>query len=91
MKYHSGQILFYVNPFIFEIEKVLIGIAIKGNQFDPKTIYYVDVETGAELPERDLWPTLEEARKDAHNKLNYFYDQKFRNITKFRPELEDLS
>lgn len=68
MKYKEGDILYYVNPFVFIIDKVQVEFAY---QEDDLTIYYID-SFGAYLLEDDLFKTLKEAQKDALKKLDKF-------------------
>lgn len=68
MKYEAGDILYYVNPFVFVIEKVQIEYSYK--EYDG-TLYYID-ETGAYLREEELFRTWGDAQKHALELLEKF-------------------
>jgi len=82
MKYKEGDILFYVNPFVFIIEKVKIemGILEKGE------LFYID-DIGAYLREEDLFNNLKEAQKYALNQLDKFYTECRWHILNEKPQL----
>jgi len=85
MKFNSGDILYYVCPFIFTIEKVKIDMVIRE---DDGTFYYID-QTGAYLHEGDLFAKLKEAQIDATEKLNKFYNAKKYEIINKLPTFEE--
>lgn len=60
MKFKDGQSLYYVNPFVFEIERVTVQIAVA----EIDGIYYID-EVGAFLAERDLFEFKDDAKQQA--------------------------
>ena len=68
MKYKSGDILMYVNPFVFFIDKVKIEYAYKE---EDGTIMYID-HTGAYLKEEELFKTWKEAQVYALELLDKF-------------------
>lgn len=76
-KFKSGDILFYICPFTFIIEKVQIDFLSKE---EDGIIYYIE-STGAYLQEQDLTNNLEEAKHMALNRLNKFYTLKLNEIT----------
>ncbi len=84
MKYKSEDILYYVNPFIFNIEVVKIDMAYK--EEDDK-LYYID-STGAYLNEWDLFENFKEAQAEALNKLNKFYHESRFNILNNKPKMD---
>jgi len=67
MKYSEGDILYYVNPVVFFIDKVKIEMGILENN----EIFYID-QVGAWLREEDLFTDLIEARTEAIEKLEQF-------------------
>jgi hypothetical protein len=67
MKYKIGQIVYYVDEFVFSIARVKI--------YDTHFEYYVD-KSGAFLIEYDLFPTLESAKTEAFIRLEQFYINK---------------
>lgn len=77
MKYQEGDILYYVNPFVFEIDKVKIEMALNENG----ELFYID-DVGAYLKEYDLFRNLEEAKIEALTRLNKFYREVQTKITK---------
>ena len=85
MKFNSGDILYYICPFIFTIEKVKIDMVVKEAD---GTFYYID-QTGAYLHEGDLFVKLKEAQMDANNKLNKFCHEKRYEILNKIPTFEE--
>lgn len=84
MKYFSGDILYYTDPFIFTISKVYIDYILKE---DNGEIFYIE-DTGAYLKEQDLFQTLNEAKQDSINKLQKFYLRKMNEIIYGRADNE---
>ena len=85
MKFHDGDKLYYVCPFIFTIDRVRVDMAV---QEDDNSIYYID-HIGAYLPEQDLFADFKEAQRNALNKLNKFvYECKYK-ILNNKPHLEE--
>ncbi len=84
MKYKSDDILYYVNPFIFNIEVVKIEIAYKE---DDGALIYID-SNEAYLAEEDLFDKYKDARIDALEKLNKFYHEQKYNILNNKPQLD---
>lgn len=81
MKFKNGDMVLYVNPFIFTIEVVTLEHQIQ----DETGLYWID-SFGAYLNECDCHKTLDDAREDALNKLHRFYVQKEHEI-KFQQPL----
>lgn len=81
MKYKTSDILYYVCPFVFIIEKVKISLAVKE---EDNRIYYID-HSGAYLEENDLFDNLKEARMDALQKLRKFYEESKYRILNDKP------
>ena len=83
-EFKSGDILYYVNPFIFIIDKVLIEFAepedANGN------IFYID-HSGAYLLEESLFMTLDGAKARAQEMLDKFYIDHTHIIQRANPEL----
>jgi len=75
MKYKIGQIVYYVDEFVFSIEKVKI--------YDVYSEYYVD-KGGAFLIEDDLFPTIETAKEEAYLRLEQFYINKRVDINSYK-------
>ena len=84
MKYKEGDELYYVNPFIFIIERVKIEMSVR----EDGKLYYIDT-VGAYLAENDLFTDLIEAKLSAHKRLDEFYASKDHEICKSNPKLED--
>ena len=83
--FKPGNELYYVNPFVFIIDKVLIEfIEEDGEQ---GITYYVD-HSGAYLAEHDLHETLSAAQQWALNRLNEFYVHKMHDIVHANPEID---
>jgi len=82
MKYKSGDVLYYVCPFVFIIEKVNIEMLM---QEEDGTIFYID-RSGAYLREHDLFDKFKDAQIDAFNKLNKFYHEKRHEILNSKPK-----
>lgn len=76
MKFNVGDILYYINPFVFTIEKVKIDFI---HSFEDGTIGYVE-QTGAYLAEEDLLDNLQEATNKAIAMLNKFYQKRYDNL-----------
>lgn len=83
MKFKEGQYLYYVNPFCFTIEKILTKMIVAEHD----GLYYID-NVGAYLKEEDLFLDLEEAKKDALNKLNKFMLKATLEIKNCNPEFD---
>lgn len=84
-EFKLGDILFYINPFVFIIDKILIEFIeepdVNGN------IYYID-HSGAYLLEEHLFITLEGAKNRAQEMLDKFYKEHTQIIKNSNPELE---
>lgn len=78
MRFKIGQSLFYVNPFVFTIEKVIVQFTDTDDN-NPKVIYYIDDE-GAWLAEHDLVETIAEAKRKAMDYLQRYYRERQRDI-----------
>jgi hypothetical protein len=85
MKFTSGELLYYVCPFIFTIEKIRVDMAVKE---DDSSIYYID-NIGAYLREEDLFADLEEARENALDKLEKFFYERRYIILNTKPKLDE--
>lgn len=83
MKFKVGDILYYVNPFIFVIDKVQIEFT----DYDNGQLFYIDA-VGAYLAEHDLFERLEDAKGHAMTRLQDFYDRKQNEIWKTNPKLD---
>ena len=83
MKFKPGDILYYVNPFVFTIEKVMIQIPFV--EFDKQ--YYID-NVGASLAEWDLFEDLPAAKGHAMMFLNKFIEKSQHQIWNANPELQ---
>ena len=84
-EFKSGDILYYVNPFIFIIDKVLIEFI--DQEYSQENIYYID-HSGAYLLERNLFETLEGAKNQAQEMLDKFYIDHTKMIQRANPQLE---
>lgn len=85
MKYQAGEVLYYVNPFVFDIEAVRIDMGYKE---DDGMIYYID-HTGAYLHEFDLFRKLTEAQDYALELLEKFYNKRQKEIFFNKPEFRE--
>lgn len=85
MKYKPGDILYYINPFVYVIDKVLIEFIDDENEFGQ--LFYVD-HSGAYLQEDNLFYELSDAKGQAMLMLQSFYDKKQKEIWNTNPELE---
>lgn len=85
MKYEAGDILYYVCPFVFTIEKVKIDYAYKE---EDGTIYYIE-SSGGYLYEYDLFNNLEDARNNALKKLEDFFRTKNNEIMNSKPNFNE--
>lgn len=83
MKYKSGDILYYCNPFVFTIEVVEIAYLYT----DELGEWCID-QTGAYLAEHDLFLNLDEAREQALERLNAFYHKKQYEIQHQDPQIQ---
>ena len=83
MKFKENDILYYVCPISFIIEKVQIEYAVKENNI----LYYIDI-SGAYLPEQYLHKNLNDAKGQCLEILNNFYKLIFAEIQRANPELE---
>lgn len=83
MNYKENQELFYVNPFIFKIEKVIITFQVREDNGD---IHWID-HSGAYLKEWDLVDNLESAKILAQHYLENFYFKKLNEIIYSNPQL----
>lgn len=84
MKYSSGDLLYYVCPFIFTIYRVRIDLVVRE---DDKSIYYID-HLGAYLREENLFDDFLEAQRDALNKLEKFVHGCRYRILNHKPHME---
>lgn len=82
-KFKSGDILYYVNPFVYTIEKIMVCFLDTNNGHQ----YYVEHE-GALLAEWDLFLDLTEAKNHAQALLDKFYLEHTKLIQRANPELE---
>jgi FlaG/FlaF family flagellin (archaellin) len=85
MRYESGDKLFYACPFIFTIELVCVEFAVE----EYGIVYYIETD-GAYLAEHDLFENLKDAKEDAFDKLNKFYQDKTNEIYNTKITIEDL-
>jgi len=85
MKYSSGDILYYVNPFVFFIDVVRIDYAYKE---EDGTVYYID-HTGAYLREEELFKSFSQAQKKAFQLLEKFTHECKYNILNNKPQLRE--
>lgn len=83
--YKAGDILYYVNPFVFIIDKVLIEFIDNDNDYGQ--LFYID-HSGAYLQEDNLSTTLSDAKGKAMLMLEAFYNKKQHEIWNAKPELE---
>ena len=67
-EFKSGDILYYVNPFIFIIDKVLIEFI--DQEYSQENIYYID-HSGAYLLENHLFSNLTDAKNHAQEMLDH--------------------
>lgn len=78
--YKVGQELYYVNPFSFDIEKVIIEFVDESS-----SNCYID-NSGAYLEGKDLYIILAEAKAECFRKLNSFYSIKLQDIIQYKGE-----
>lgn len=81
MEFQAGDVVYYVNPFIFNIDKVLISFPKEENGHQ----YYVETQ-GAILPEWDLFYELPDAKAHALQLLQKFYDETQMRIWNANPQ-----
>lgn len=74
MKFKIGQEVYYVDKYIFTIEKIKIDFT--------HNEYYCD-ETYAMFEEKDLFETLKEAKSYANSLLRNFYNKKWDEINSY--------
>lgn len=79
------EVLYYVNPFVFIIDKVFIEFIDEEDA--NQNIYYID-HSGAYLLEEHLFRTLDGAKARAEEMLEKFYIQHKHNIHVSNPELD---
>jgi hypothetical protein len=84
-KFKVGETLYYVNPFVYIIDKVLIEFLEDPDEHGYR--YYVD-HSGAYLQEENLFWNLDAAQNYALESLKKFYDKKYKEILKANPQLE---
>ena len=84
-EFKSGDILYYVNPFIFIIDKVLIEFI--DQEYSQENIYYID-HSGAYLLECHLFNNLSDAKNHAQEMLDKFYIEHTKLIQRANPQLE---
>lgn len=75
MMYNIGDILYYVNPFVFTVTQVEIVEIVN----DDEDVFYIEAD-GAFLIEKDLYLTLEEAIFEAIQLLNHFYNKRMKEL-----------
>lgn len=75
MKFKEEDKLFYINPFVFTIEKVEIQMGILEEVEGEKKIFYID-DSGAYLAEENLFKDLEDAKEYALDLLDLFYQKR---------------
>ena len=83
MHFKENDILYYVCPFTFIIEKVKINMGVK----EKTGIYYID-QSGAYLFENNLFKYLAEAKQNALLKLDEFYYMKRMDIATNKPKID---
>lgn len=83
MKFEDNSVLYYVNPFVFNIEKVRVDNAFIGQD---GFIYYWD-NTGAIVEEKQLFKTVEGAKNQALRELEKFYKLKKHEINNCSPRI----
>lgn len=83
--FKPGEELYYVNPFMFHIDKVLIEFI----EYDEEVqqTFYID-HCGAYLAEFHLFRDLGSAQQVAFSMLNDFYQLKLHEIMIAKPELD---
>lgn len=84
MKYKEDDILFYVNPVVFFIEKVKIKMGI----LEDNDNFYID-SSGAWLREGDLFTDLKEAKTNAIKRLEKFSCEMRWHILNDKLEIEE--
>lgn len=82
MKFKENDILYYVCPISFIIEKIKVEYAVK----EADRIYYIDI-SGAYFAEECLHKCLKDAKHQALDILNSFYELIFADIQKANPTL----
>jgi len=75
MTFKENDKLWYVNPYVYELEHVTIKI------YDPNEHSWID-DDGAYLHEDDLFDNLEDAKVQCVKYLNEFYSLKIGEILK---------
>lgn len=81
MKFKEKDILFYVSPCVFTIEKIQVSMGIK----EMGDLYYID-HTGAYLKEEDLFYDLTEAKGRSMSLLNTFYGNKVHELISLKED-----
>jgi hypothetical protein len=76
MKFNIADILYYVNPFVFTIEK----IRVVDISYDQGVLFYIEEGNGY-LREEDLFDNVEEAVNEAIHGLNAFYNKRIQELT----------
>ena len=84
MKFNTPCTLYYVCPYTFIIEKLKIDMAV--NELDK--LFYID-DSGAYLPEHDLFDNLKDAKYEAFKRLEKFYLEKTIEITHANPKYQE--
>ena len=64
MKFHGTQQVWYINPFVYSLEQVVLSVYDDG--------YWIDTN-GAYLSEDDLFVNFKEAKEACLDRLNDFY------------------
>lgn len=84
MKFSVPCTLYYVCPFIFNIEKVKVNMGVQ----ESDGIYYID-QTGAYLKEENLFDNIFDAQEHAFKILTTFYYKKTHEILYHNPEIRE--
>jgi hypothetical protein len=84
-KYYVGDKLYYVNPFVFTIEEVIVNYVFTD---DDGTVFYME-EPEAPLLEEDLFDNLDDAMRSAFKRLDKFYYSKQNQILSHRPKRKE--
>jgi hypothetical protein len=82
-KYKTGDLLYYVNPFVFVIDRV--SISFVDPELQRGMLYYIDT-AGAYLLEENLFSELGDAKQQAFKMLDDFSTRKRHEIVHANPE-----
>jgi hypothetical protein len=84
MKFKEDDILYYINPVVFNIELVKIDMAyIEGEE-----LYYID-STNAYLREPDLFEDLKDAQRESLKRLEKYCCEMRYRILNDKPEFHE--